>query len=168
MTDYVAQAAANASASSFQLPQAQGGLGSMMNGADNTGAGNSMDSDTTDSDLQIGRMQKRDLESRSQALAAQFTMSVESARQLTQLADKVQQLSTQSGLSLADRDAITNSALGVAGITVQEVNNAVADVVKNGNQESINSLMNKAAQNLGMPSTAGLREQLLPALGIRF
>jgi len=48
------------------------------------------------------------------------------------------------------------------------VNDALAKMVQDGDQQAIDDLMNKAASNLGMSSSAGLRDQLLPALGIQF
>jgi hypothetical protein len=92
-------------------------------------------------------------------------MSFDSAVQLTKLADTVQSLSSQGAMTTEDRDAITQSALGVAGITTDQVNAAIANTI-NGDTKAMDDLIQQAAQNLGMPSSAGLRDQLLPALGI--
>jgi hypothetical protein len=95
-------------------------------------------------------------------------MSVEAARQLTQISDRMQMLQAQggqNGMSDDDRVAVTNAALSVAGITNEQVTAAYAGFI-NGDSNAVNALLVQAATNLGMPSTAGLKEQLLPSLGI--
>lgn len=128
----------------------------------------SASSKSVDTDLQIAQVQQADFEARAEQIANRFQMELNSARQLTQLADKVEEMTRKSGLSSDDREAITESALGVAGISTDEVNQAIGKMLDEGNQKPIDALMNKAARNLGMPSSVGIREELLPALGIRF
>jgi hypothetical protein len=132
------------------------------------GYANSASGATKDVDLQKADAQSAGFEQRAQAVATQFGMAPESARRLTQLADQVQRLSAAGAMTAEDREAITHSALNVAGISSADVNNAIAQVITTGDQKSIDELMNKAAKNLGMSSSAGLRDQLLPALGIKF
>jgi hypothetical protein len=69
-------------------------------------------------------------------------------------------------LSNEDRDAITQSALSIAGITSDEVNQAMSQSIS-GDNSATDALVTKAAQNLGMPSADNLRGQLLQALGVQ-
>ena len=69
-------------------------------------------------------------------------------------------------MSDADRDALTQAALGVAGIQMGDVNTAIDALGKTGSTTAVDDLMTKAASNLGMPSSAALRDQILPSLGI--
>jgi len=144
---------ANASADPFS--QAQDGIA------------NSIDTDTKDVDLQRADLQGAALDSQAQSMASQFGMSFDSARQLAQLADKVSTLSSTGQVSEEDREAITHAALGVAGLSADDVNAAIAATIS-GDQGAMDNLMAKAATNLGMQSSAGLRDQLLPQLGINF
>ena len=112
-------------------------------------------------------MQDQDLSNRAQSVSNQFQMSYDKALALTKLADKVQAMSAQEQMSVDDRDAIVNSAMGIAGISEDEVDAAIAQTVQSNDQKAINDLMEKAATNLGMPSSAGLRDQILPRLGIQ-
>ena len=59
----------------------------------------------------------------------------------------------------------TGSALIVAGISGDEVNKAYTAYF-NGDKSAVDGLVTQAAVNLGMPSDAGLRDQILPSLGI--
>jgi phage-related minor tail protein len=94
-------------------------------------------------------------------------MSVEAATQLAVLGDKVQMMTTQGqDLSDEDRAAVTQSALSIAGITSDDVNQALQHAVA-GDNTATDALIEKAAQNLGMPSSESLRNQLLPALGVQ-
>lgn len=93
-------------------------------------------------------------------------MNYTAATQLTQIADKVQAMTTQGTMTSEDREALTEAALGVAGIAADDVNNAIAASIQSGNTTAMDALMAKAATNLGMPSSAGIKDQLLPALGI--
>ena len=64
-----------------------------------------------------------------------------------------------------DRTAIADAALSVAGISNDDVTSAYANFVK-GDKTAVDGLLTQAAVNLGMPSSAGLRDQILPSLGI--
>ena len=107
------------------------------------------------------------LEDRALAVSQQFQMSLESARQLTQLSDRMNAL-TANGQQMTDEDraALSDAALSVAGITGDDANAAAAAMVKSGDKTVANSLVEKAASNLGMASSAALRDQILPSLGI--
>jgi hypothetical protein len=127
----------------------------------------SVDSDTRDTDLQQANLQNTTLASRAQMISDQFQMSVEAATQLAVLGDKVQMMTVQGkDLSDEDRAAVTQSALSIAGITSDDVNQALQHAVA-GDNTATDALIEKAAQNLGMPSSDNLRNQLLPALGIQ-
>ena len=127
----------------------------------------STDSDTRDTDLQQANLQSATLASRAQAIANQFQMSVSAATQLAVLGDKVQAMTAQGqDLTDEDRDAITQSALNIAGLTSDEVNDAFQKSVA-GDNSAADALVEKAAQNLGMPSSDNLRGQLLQALGVQ-
>ena len=108
------------------------------------------------------------MDSQAQSISGQFGMSFESARQLAQLADKMSTLSASGAVSEEAREEIAHAALAVAGISTDDVNSAVASMIKDGDQKAVAALMDKAAANLGMTSSAGLRDQLLPTLGINF
>jgi hypothetical protein len=125
----------------------------------------SVDAATRDTDLQQADLQQADVAARAQSVSTQFQMNYTAAVQLTQLSDKVQAMTKAGSMTSEDREAITESALGVAGIGTDDVNTAIAATLK-GDTTAIDALMDKAATNLGMPSSAGLREQILPALGI--
>jgi len=129
---------------------------------------NSVDTDTKDVDLQRAELQGQNLDSQAQSISGQFGMSFESARQLAQLADKMSTLSASGSVSEEDRETITHAALSIAGLSTDDVNAALQSMIKDGNQNAMDDLMNKAATNLGMTSSAGLRDQLLPTLGINF
>jgi len=126
-----------------------------------------MGTDTHDTDLQRAEAQEQNLADRAQGISSQYQMDYDKALELTKLADKVQAMTVQGQMTEDDRDAVVASAMGAAGVTEEEVNAAVASVAQNGNQKAINALMEKAAKNLGMPSSAGLRDQILPSLGIQ-
>jgi len=126
-----------------------------------------MEDETKDVDLQRADLQSSAIEDRAQVLASSYSMDIEPARQLTQLADKMSQFSNKDGgMTQADQNALAEAALGVAGIKIEDVKNARDRMLSNGDQSGVNSLMTKAAANLGMPSAAGLRDQILPSLGI--
>jgi hypothetical protein len=115
--------------------------------------------------LQRGMAANAVLDAKAQVTATQFQMDFESARQLTQLADKMQMLQSAGQLTDADRGAIARSALAVAGVEESEVN-AASIAAAQGDKTAVNSVMTKAAANLGMPSSAMLRDQILPSLGV--
>jgi len=105
------------------------------------------------------------LDAKAQVMATQFQMDFEGARQLTQLADKFELLQQSGQLTDADRAALARSALAVAGVEENEVNDAVAKAAQ-GDKNAVEFVMTKAATNLGMPSTAMLRDQILPSVGV--
>lgn len=122
---------------------------------------------TKDVDLQRADLQQQDVENRAQNVASAFSMDLSAARQLTVLSDRMQQLTAAANgqIAPADFQAVSDAALAVAGIRHEEVAAAYADFAR-GNRGAVNGLLTKAARNLGMPSSAGLRDQILPALGI--
>jgi hypothetical protein len=93
-------------------------------------------------------------------------MDFGAAMQLTQLADKFDKLSISGKMTDEDRAAIIDSTLGVAGISQADVNKAL-QAQMDGKKDALNDLLEKGAKNLGMPNSAGLRDQILPQLGIR-
>jgi hypothetical protein len=107
------------------------------------------------------------MEDRAQGLASQFSMNIDAARQLTQISDKMAVLMNESGGQMTDDDraSLTEAALGVAGITHEQVTQAYSAYF-NGDKSQVNNLVGRAATNLGMPSDAGLRETILPSIGI--
>jgi len=125
----------------------------------------SVDTDTKDVDLQRAEIQDQNMNNRAQAIADKFSMDFGSAHQLAVLADRVQTLNAQGAVSADDEQGVIQAAMGIAGLSQDEINSAIAQSLQ-GNESATNSLMEKAAQNLGMSSTATLRDQLLPALGI--
>ena len=122
--------------------------------------------DTKDVDLQRSDFQQSSITNRAQSFANQFQMDFGKALQLIQLADKVHALTLRGELTTQERQTIIDGTLATTGIKSDEVNGAIAGMIQNGDQTAMNLLMDKAAKNLGMPSSAGLRDQLLPALGI--
>ena len=140
------------------------------NGSSGTTSGTSgstdFSADTKDVDLQRAVLQSQQLEDRAQGLVSQFSMNIEAARQLTQIADKMSMLTNQQGgMTDADRASLTDEALAVAGISNDQVTQAYAAYFK-GDHSAVDNLIGQAATNLGMPSAVGLREQILPSLGI--
>ena len=121
--------------------------------------------ETKDTDLQQAEVEQDTIESRAGSIAEQFQMNYQSAVQLAALADHVQQLTSTNSLTADDREAIAGAALGIAGITSDEVNTATVKSLK-GDQTGVDDLVTKAALNLGMPSSANLRDKLLPSLGV--
>jgi hypothetical protein len=120
---------------------------------------------TKDVDLQRAQVQNAGFLQKAADISSGLQMSFNSAVQLVHLADKIQTLQTsQNQLTDTDRSAVTQSLLGIAGITQDEVNQAVQGGLA-GKMENANALFEKVAQNLGMPS-ATLRDQILPKLGV--
>jgi len=135
----------------------------------NGSAGNSVDSSTKDVDLQRAELQSSATEDRAQMYATSYSMSIDSARQLAVLADKMTLFSNQSGgMSDEERATMMDSALSVAGISGDEVNSAYAKAIRDKDPSAVNALLEKGATNLGMSSTSVLRDQILPSLGITF
>ena len=92
-------------------------------------------------------------------------MNIEAARQLTQIADKMSMLTNQAGgMTDDDRASLTEAALGVAGISNDQVTKAYTAYF-NGDKSAVNNLIGQAAANTGASET-DLRSQILPSLGI--
>jgi hypothetical protein len=121
---------------------------------------------TKDTDLQRAESQEMGFDGRVQSIATEFQVSINAATQLAQLGDTVREL-TANGQTLTadDRTAITNTALNIAGVTGDDINQAVTLSLK-GDNSATDALLSKAAGNLGMPSTAALRDKLLPSFGV--
>jgi hypothetical protein len=92
-------------------------------------------------------------------------MSYDSAKQLTDLSDQVRQMAQAGQMTSADRLAVAHSALKIAGLTPTEVDTAIGQAMKL-NMAPMNDVMEKAAKNLGMSSSADLRDKLLPSVGL--
>lgn len=144
--------------------------GSRIASLESTPAGitDSIGGQTKDIDLQQSQADAAQQAQRAQRFANEFQMDYGKALELTRLADQVQGLSNSAKMTDEDRQAISEKALAVAGISKDEVNQTIVRVVQDGDQTAVDNLMNKAASQLGMPSSAGLRDKILPALGIRF
>jgi hypothetical protein len=121
--------------------------------------------DTKDVDLQRADLQDQNMNDRAATIAQQFGMNFDSAHQLAVLADRVQTLTDAGTVSPDAEQAVIQSALSIAGLSQDEVTTAITQSLQ-GDESGVNALMDKAATNLGMSSTATLRDQLLPALGI--
>jgi hypothetical protein len=120
---------------------------------------------TKDVDLQRAQVQNTNLLQRAALLSSGLQMSLSSAVQLTQLADKIQRLqSSGTQLTSDDRSAIAQSLLGIAGITQDEINGAIQNGLQ-GDNSAAAALVDKVSQNVGVPSTT-LRDQILPGLGV--
>jgi hypothetical protein len=128
--------------------------------------GFSNESDTRDTDLQQANLEQSDTTQRAQNLADHFQMSFDNALQVTELADKMNQLTASGQMTDEDRAAISDAALNLAGVTGAEVNAAVSDILTSKDETKMNALMDQAAAHLGMASSAGLRDEILPALGM--
>lgn len=129
------------------------------------GTGLSNQADTKDVNLQRAVYASEDFEQRAISNSQQFSMNLEKARSLTQLSDRMKLLSSQGQLTDEDRDAIAHSALAVAGVNSPEIGGAIAKLA-NHDRSAVDALLEKAATNLGMTSSIGLREQILPSLGV--
>jgi hypothetical protein len=141
-------------------------VGGFYNGSQYVPALNSTSSGTKDVDLQRADVQQATRNAHAQVLVNKFGMSVQSASQIVELVDRVQTMSSAGqGFTSTDIQSISQSVLSIAGLSPDEVNGAIAKSLQ-GDDSSTDALLNKAAQNLGMPSSAVLRNQLLPALGI--
>jgi hypothetical protein len=141
-------------------------MGLQSTGSSNGSSNSVGGSDTKDVDLQRADLQTARLDDRAKSMASQYSMSVDSARQLVQLSDKFQAIKNSSGgLSDEARADLTEAALGIAGIDADQVNAAVASYIK-GDPSAVRDLISKGASNLGMSSDQMLRDQILPSLGI--
>ena len=125
----------------------------------------SVGAQTKDVDLQQAQVQDTALVQKAAQISATFQMDFNSAVQLTQLAGRIQTMqSAANELTPADRAAVTTSLLGIAGITQDEVTQAVQQG-SSGDMTGANALIGKISQNIGMPETM-LRDQILPKLGV--
>jgi hypothetical protein len=68
-------------------------------------------------------------------------------------------------MTAQDQAAITDAALGVAGITNDELNTATTAAIQNKDMTGVNTLLAKGAANTGTTVTV-LRDQILPSLGL--
>lgn len=126
----------------------------------------SIGNQTKDVDLQRAAVQQAALDNNAAAVATQYGMNFESARQLVQLSSRMSELANAGTLTDEDRSALAQSALAVGHITNEEAANATAIYMKTGDHRAIDGLMDRAAKAVGMPSSASLRDQILPSLGI--
>jgi hypothetical protein len=118
-----------------------------------------------DTDLQRAKAQQRNEQAMAANVANRFDMSYSAATQVVQLANQVKAMSVQGQLTTHDQAAITESALSFAGVTTEEVNEAVK-AKSSGDKSKAEALMDRAAAKMGMPS-AMLRDQILPAAGMK-
>jgi hypothetical protein len=122
------------------------------------------DTSTKDVDLQSAELEQESVNERAQAFASQFDVEMDASVQLTQLSDRVHSLLQQGEMTEADRQAVIQASFDVAGVSTDEVNDAIKSSL-NGDNRASEAVMEKAAKNLGMPSADSLRDKLLPALG---
>ena len=159
----------------FPTPAPTGSPGSTGSGGTNptassngsSGIASSLGSGTKDTGLEQAQFQQALMGAKAQGLVNRFSMSFSSAIQIAQLANRIQAISALGNgqLTAADRQAVTQSALNIVGITSDQVNAAVTQA-QQGDSTAAEALLDTAAKNLGMSSSASLRDQLLPALGI--
>jgi hypothetical protein len=76
-------------------------------------------------------------------------------------------MSAAGTMTDADRAAVLDSTLSIAGLSTDDVNKAIKARVVDGNERALDDLLEQGAKNLGMPNSAGLRDQILPSLGIK-
>jgi hypothetical protein len=131
-----------------------------------SGSGYAVEPTTKDIDLQRAQLAQQDLQDRAQMIATQYQMSLEGALELTQLSDTMQKLTAQNKFTGEDQLAISQAALSVAGIGQVEFQVAMANYLNNHDQNAFNAIIDHGAQHLGMPSSAALRDQILPSLGL--
>lgn len=118
-----------------------------------------------DTDLQKAKALQKNLSKRAEGLAQNFGLSLDKAKEVVQLTDQVRLMASAGKLTTADKMSITESALKIAGLTASDVDHALSQI-KKGNMKPAGDLMEKAAQNLGMESTADLTDKLLPNIGL--
>ena len=120
--------------------------------------------ETKDTELQQAQVQQTSYLQRAANVSAHYQMSFTSAAQLTALADKINAATAQQ-LTAADLQAVSNAILKIAGLSSDQVTQAVS-ASAGGSDTLANSLVTQVAQNLGMPSDAMLRDEILPSLGV--
>ena len=91
--------------------------------------------------------------------------NVAAAKQLVQIADKMSMLTNSAnGMTAEDSASLSEAALGVLGITQDQVTAAYI-AYGNGDKSAVNNLVVQGAGTLGM-SANDLRTQILPQLGL--
>jgi hypothetical protein len=130
------------------------------------GALNSVDSQTKDVDMMRADLQTQNLTEHAQAISARFQMNIEAATKLAMLSDKIQQINA-SGAPMTQESSqqLAYDAFSIAGLNPTDVNSAILKSMS-GDNNAEETLLNSAADSLGMPSVM-LKSQLLPALGIQ-
>lgn len=131
------------------------------------GIASSQGQGTKDTGLEQSEFQQNLMTAQAQTLVNRFAMSLSAATQLAELAGRIQAMANEGNgqLTDADRQAITGSALSIVGVTSDQVNSAIT-AEQAGDDSQTEALLETAAKNLGMSSSATLRDQLLPALGL--
>jgi hypothetical protein len=115
--------------------------------------------------MRVG-FEKTQFDGEALQLATAYSLNIDAARQLTQLSDKMTELQAKAGgMTAEDQAAITDAALGVAGITTDEVNAATTQAIQHKDMTAVNTLLAKGAANTGT-TVAILRDQILPSLGL--
>jgi hypothetical protein len=126
----------------------------------------SQGSQTRDTDLQQANLQRAGLVQRAAMVSANFQMDFGKAVQLTTLADKLNAIqSAGQSLSDGDRSAVLQTLNGIAGTTQEQLSKAVIQSLQ-GNSQPAQELVETISKNLGMPSSASLKNQILPQLGL--
>jgi hypothetical protein len=124
----------------------------------------SQELNTRDTDLQQAQLQQKNFAQRAANVSATYQMSFSSAAQITSLADRINTI-TEQALTDADRQAISEATLSIAGISSADISQAVQASMA-GNDAPTNALVAKVASHLGMPSDSTLRDRILPSLGL--
>lgn len=119
---------------------------------------------TKDVDLMAAEAEERGLEYKAEALSRKFEMSVDSSTKLVMLGEKVERLlKNRSGeLTEADKAAFHGELLGIGGVSLAEVSQAITDSAS-GNPKSADDVIEKVAANLGTTG-ANLRDKIMPEL----
>lgn len=137
------------------------GSGGDTSGCDASGCNSFGTGGSKNTALRAGQLNQAQIAAKAAAVSAQFDMSLDSATRLTQLANQVVAMKQQGQMTQADKDAVIQNTFGIAGVTSDEVNNAVAKS-QAGDDSALNDVMDKAAVGLGMPSGATMRDKILP------
>jgi hypothetical protein len=126
----------------------------------------SQNTDTRDTDLQQANLQQTNFAQRAATVSANFQMDFAKAVQLTTLSDKLTAIKSQGqALTNDDRTAVMQTLQAVAGVSSDDLSKAVTQQLQ-GNGQAANDLVETISKNLGMPSSATLRNQILPQLGL--
>lgn len=126
----------------------------------------SQSSGTRDTDLQQANLQRNAFVQRAATISAGLQMDFQKAVQLTTLSDKLTTIANQ-GQAMTDNDraAMMQSLSGIAGVTTDDLSNAITQQMQ-GNSQPTSDLVDTIAKNLGMPSSIALKNKILPQLGI--